>query len=49
MDDRDKAIIDLAYALNKEAKYLEGAGADIISSKTFLSTGMADIPTALKP
>ncbi|BDZ70772.1 methionine synthase [Methanobacterium petrolearium] len=49
MDDRDKAIVDMAYALNKEAKYLEGVGAAIIQfDEPFLSTGMADIPTALK-
>ncbi|NYB51385.1 MAG: methionine synthase [Methanobacteriaceae archaeon] len=46
---RDKAIIDLAYALNKEAKYLEKAGAAMIQfDEPFLSTGMADIKTAYK-
>ena len=49
LENRDKAIIDLAYALNKEAKFLEGAGAAIIQfDEPFLSTGMADISTALK-
>lgn len=49
LESRDKAIIDMAYALNKEAKYLEGAGASIIQvDEPYLSTGMADISKALE-
>jgi 5-methyltetrahydropteroyltriglutamate--homocysteine methyltransferase len=49
MEKRDKAIIDLAYVLNKEAKYLEAAGAAVIQfDEPFLSTGMADLKTAYK-
>jgi 5-methyltetrahydropteroyltriglutamate--homocysteine methyltransferase len=47
LENRDKAIIDLAHALNREAKYLEKAGAAMIQfDEPFLSTGMADIKTA---
>lgn len=47
LENRDKVIIDLAYALNREAKYLEKAGAAMIQfDEPFLSTGMADIKTA---
>jgi 5-methyltetrahydropteroyltriglutamate--homocysteine methyltransferase len=47
LEKRDKAIIDLAHALNREAKYLEKAGAAMIQfDEPFLSTGMADIKTA---
>jgi 5-methyltetrahydropteroyltriglutamate--homocysteine methyltransferase len=49
VENRNKAIIDLAHALNKEAKYLEVAGASMIQfDEPFLSTGMADIKTAFK-
>lgn len=49
LENRDKAIIDMAHALNKEAKYLEGAGASIIQvDEPYLSTGMADISKALE-
>lgn len=49
MEERGKAIIDLAYALNREAKYLEGAGAAMIQfDEPFLSTGMANIKTSFK-
>ncbi|AXV39581.1 methionine synthase [Methanobacterium sp. BAmetb5] len=47
VEKRDKAIIDLAHALNREAKYLEKAGAALIQfDEPFLSTGMADMKTA---
>ncbi len=49
LENRDKAIIDMAHALNKEAKYLENAGASIIQiDEPYLSTGMADISKALE-
>jgi len=49
LEKRDKAIIDMAQALNREAKYLENAGAAMIQfDEPFLSTGMADIKTAYK-
>jgi len=49
LENRDKAIIDMAQALNREAKYLENAGAAMIQfDEPFLSTGMADIKTAYK-
>ena len=49
LEKRDKAIIDMAQALNREAKYLEKAGAAIIQfDEPFLSTGMADIKTAYR-
>lgn len=48
MENRDKAIVDVAYALKKEAEYLQGAGAAMIQiDEPFLSTGMADLNTAL--
>lgn len=47
LEKRDKAILDLAHALNREAKYLEKAGAAMIQfDEPFLSTGMANIKTA---
>ncbi len=47
LENRDKAIIDMAHALNREAKYLENAGAAMIQfDEPFLSTGMANIKTA---
>jgi len=49
LENRDKAIVDMAHALNKEAKFLEGAGASIIQiDEPYLSTGMADISNALE-
>ena len=49
LESRDKAIIDMAHALNKEARYLEDAGAIMIQfDEPFLSTGMANIKTAFK-
>ncbi|HII84373.1 MAG TPA: methionine synthase [Methanobacterium subterraneum] len=49
MDKRDKAIMDLAQALKREAKYLENAGVAMIQfDEPFLSTGMANIKTAYK-
>lgn len=49
LEKRDKAIIDMAHALNREAKYLENAGAALIQfDEPFLSTGMADIKTAYR-
>ena len=46
---KDDAIIDLAWALKKEAEYLEAAGAAVIQiDEPFLSTGVADITTAKK-
>ncbi len=49
IENRDKAIIDMAHALNKEAKYLEAAGVAMIQfDEPFLSTGMADIKIAFK-
>lgn len=49
LKNRNKAIIDMAHALNREAKYLEGAGAAMIQfDEPFLSTGMADIKTSNK-
>lgn len=47
VEKRDKAILDMAHALNREAKYLEEAGAALIQfDEPFLSTGMADMKTA---
>jgi 5-methyltetrahydropteroyltriglutamate--homocysteine methyltransferase len=49
LEKREKAIIDMAQALNREAKYLENAGAAMIQfDEPFLSTGMADIKTAYR-
>lgn len=46
---KDKAVIDLAYALKKEAEFLEKAGAVYIQiDEPFLSTGLPDIKTAKK-
>ncbi len=48
-NERDKAIIDLAWALKKEAEHLQNAGASVIQiDEPFLSTGIADIKTAKK-
>nr|WP_319373081.1 methionine synthase [uncultured Methanobacterium sp.] len=47
LEKRDKAILDMAHALNREAKYLEKAGAAMIQfDEPFLSTGMVNIKTA---
>ena len=44
---KDDAIIDLAHALKREAKFLEEAGAVYIQiDEPFLSTGLPDIKTA---
>lgn len=49
LEKREKAIIDLAQALKREAKYLENAGAAMIQfDEPFLSTGMANIKTAYR-
>ena len=49
LDKRDKAIMDLAQALKREAKYLENAGVAMIQfDEPFLSTGMANIKTAYR-
>lgn len=46
---KDKAVIDLAHALKKEAEFLEKAGAVYIQiDEPFLSTGLPDIKTAKK-
>jgi 5-methyltetrahydropteroyltriglutamate--homocysteine methyltransferase len=48
-DKKDKAIIDLAWALKKEAERLQNAGAAVIQiDEPFLSTGIADLKTAKK-
>jgi 5-methyltetrahydropteroyltriglutamate--homocysteine methyltransferase len=48
-DEKDKAIIDIAGALKKEAEYLQNAGAAVIQiDEPFLSTGIADLKTANK-
>lgn len=49
LEKRDKAIIDLALTLKREAKYMEKAGVAMIQfDEPFLSTGMADVKTAYK-
>jgi len=48
-DKKDKAVLDMAQALKKEAKYLEDAGASIIQlDEPFISTGMVNVATARK-
>ncbi|MDP3623258.1 MAG: methionine synthase [Methanobacteriaceae archaeon] len=48
-DQKDKAILDMAQALKKEAKYLEDAGASLIQlDEPFISTGMVNVDTARK-
>ncbi|HTX60891.1 MAG TPA: methionine synthase [Methanobacterium sp.] len=48
-DKREEIIVDLAWALKKEAEYLENAGAALIQvDEPFLSTGMADLKIARK-
>lgn len=46
---KEDAIVDLAYALKREAEYLEAAGAVYIQiDEPFISTGMVDINVAKK-
>ncbi|MEG3224989.1 MAG: methionine synthase [Methanobacteriales archaeon Met13] len=46
-DRKDKATIDLAFALKKEAEDLQKAGAALVQvDEPFLSTGIADLKTA---
>lgn len=48
-DKKEDAIIDLAYALKKEAEHLENAGAAVIQiDEPFISTGVVDINVAKK-
>jgi 5-methyltetrahydropteroyltriglutamate--homocysteine methyltransferase len=48
-DQKDKAILDMAQALKKEAKYLEEAGATVIQlDEPFISTGLVNVATARK-
>jgi 5-methyltetrahydropteroyltriglutamate--homocysteine methyltransferase len=48
-DKKEEAIMDLAWALKKEAEYLQNAGASIIQvDEPYLSTGIADLKTAKK-
>ncbi len=46
---KEKAILDLAEALKREALYLEDAGAEMIQiDEPFLSTGIVNVKTARK-
>lgn len=46
---KEDAVLDLAYALKKEAEFLENAGAFYIQiDEPFLSTGMVDVKNARK-
>lgn len=48
-DKRDEIIVDLSWALKKEAEYLENAGAAVIQiDEPYLSTGIADLKIAKK-
>lgn len=48
-DKKNEAIIDLAWALKREAEYLQETGAAMIQiDEPFLSTGIADLNTAKK-
>jgi 5-methyltetrahydropteroyltriglutamate--homocysteine methyltransferase len=48
-DKKEEVIIDLAWALKKEAEYLQNSGAVVIQiDEPFLSTGIVDIKTAKK-
>ncbi len=48
-DKKEKAVMDLAYALKKEAEFLEKAGAIYIQiDEPFISTGMVDVKNARK-
>lgn len=46
---KDKAVLDMAQALKKEAKFLEAAGASVIQlDEPFISTGLVNVGTAQK-
>lgn len=48
-DQKDKAILDMAHALKKEAQYLEDAGASLIQlDEPFISTGLVNVAMARK-
>jgi 5-methyltetrahydropteroyltriglutamate--homocysteine methyltransferase len=48
-DKKEDAVIDLAYALKKEAEHLENAGAAVVQiDEPFISTGVVDINVAKK-
>lgn len=48
-EQKDKAVLDMAHALKKEAKYLEDAGASVIQlDEPFISTGLVNVATARK-
>ena len=48
-EDKAEIIIDLAWALKKEAEFLQNAGATVIQiDEPYLSTGIADLKTAQK-
>ncbi len=48
-ENKDKAILDMAHALKKEAKYLEDAGASVIQlDEPFISTGLVNVSIARK-
>lgn len=48
-DKKEEAIIDLAWALKKEAEFLQNSGAAVIQiDEPFLSTGVVDLKTAKK-
>lgn len=48
-DEKEKAIVDLAWALKREAEHLQDAGAAVIQiDEPYLSTGMADLKVARK-
>jgi 5-methyltetrahydropteroyltriglutamate--homocysteine methyltransferase len=48
-DKKEDAVIDLAYALKKEAEHLENAGAVVVQiDEPFISTGVVDINVAKK-
>jgi len=48
-DKKEDAVIDLAYALHKEAEHLEKAGAAVVQiDEPFISTGVVDLNVAKK-
>jgi 5-methyltetrahydropteroyltriglutamate--homocysteine methyltransferase len=48
-DNKEEIIVDLSWALKKEAEYLEKAGAAVIQiDEPYLSTGIADLKIARK-
>jgi 5-methyltetrahydropteroyltriglutamate--homocysteine methyltransferase len=48
-DNKEEIIVDLSWALKKEAEYLENAGAAVIQiDEPYLSIGIADLKTARK-